>query len=155
MATGLVPQPAGTPGPSPSPLMPKLSSVLLVDDDTTTNFINELLINRLELTNELLVALNGAEALALLSERDHTPGVTAPALILLDINMPVMNGIEFLEAYQQLPLARQQASTIVMLTTSLDGRDLACMQNLPIAGLVSKPLTAEKLHTILELHFPA
>lgn len=134
--------------------MPKLSSVLLVDDDTTTNFLNELLLKRLELTDHLLVAHNGAEALALLGERAQQPEVSAPALILLDVNMPVMNGLEFLEAFRQLPLARQQASTIVMLTTSLDGRDLARMRELPIAGLVSKPLTAEKLHTILQLHFP-
>ncbi|MDO7884585.1 response regulator [Hymenobacter cheonanensis] len=134
--------------------MPKLSSVLLVDDDTTTNFLNELLLKRLQLTDHLLVAHNGAEALALLGERAQAPEAPAPALILLDINMPVMDGLEFLEAFQQLPPARQQASTIVMLTTSLDGRDLARMQALPIAGLVSKPLTAEKLQTILQLHFP-
>jgi CheY-like chemotaxis protein len=134
--------------------MNKLSSVLLVDDDTTTNFLNELLFKRLALTDHLLVAHNGAEALALLSERSPTPEAGAPALILLDVNMPVMNGLEFLEAFRQLPLARQRASTIVMLTTSLDGRDLARMQELPIAGLVSKPLTADKLRTILQLHFP-
>jgi CheY-like chemotaxis protein len=133
--------------------MTKLSSVLLVDDDTTTNFLNELLFKRLGLAEELLVAYNGAEALALLGERAQTPGAIAPALILLDVNMPVMNGLEFLEAFRQLPPARQQASTIVMLTTSLASRDLARMQELPIAGLVSKPLTAEKLHTILQLHF--
>jgi CheY-like chemotaxis protein len=67
--------------------------------------------------------------------------------------MPVMNGIEFLEAYQQLPTERQRASIIVMLTTTMDGRDLARIQELPIAGLVSKPLTEEKVNTILQLHF--
>ncbi len=132
--------------------MSKLSSVLLVDDDTTNNFLNELLLKRLEVTDHLLVAENGAQAIDLLTER-IAAATELPALIFLDVNMPVMNGIQFLEAYQQLPPAQQRASIIVMLTTTMDGRDLARIQELPIAGLVSKPLTEEKVNTILQLHF--
>jgi len=76
-----------------------------------------------------------------------------PVLVLLDVNMPVMNGVEFLEAYQQLPPDRRQAVVIVMLTTSLHPRDLARIQALPIAGLVSKPLSEEKINAILREHF--
>ncbi|MGI4874102.1 MAG: response regulator [Janthinobacterium lividum] len=130
--------------------MEKLSSVLLVDDDSTTNFLNELLFKNLDVTDTLLTAETGAAALALL---EQTEEANSPALILLDVNMPGMNGIEFLEAYQQLPPSRQQASVIVMLTTTMDSRDLSRLNDLPIAGLVSKPLTREKLDTILQLHF--
>jgi CheY-like chemotaxis protein len=133
--------------------MPKLSSVLLVDDDSTTNFLNELLLKRLDVADQLLVAENGAEALALLTTQATTDTSGLPDLILLDVNMPVMNGIEFLEAYQQLPLAHQKTSVIVMLTTTMAGRDLARIEELSIAGLVSKPLTADKVATILQLHF--
>jgi hypothetical protein len=52
-----------------------------------------------------------------------------------------------------LPPSRQWASSIVMLTTTMHGRDLACMQELPSAGLVSKPLTEAKVNLSLQLHF--
>lgn len=133
--------------------MQKLSSVLLVDDDSTNNFLNELLLRSLSVTDQIHVAENGAEALAWLMQTCVAASTSCPALILLDVKMPVMNGIEFLEAYQILPLSQQQASIVVMLTTTMDARDLARINELPIAGLVSKPLTQEKLATIMQLHF--
>lgn len=79
--------------------MQKLSSVLLVDDNETTNFLNEALLRDLRVTDHLLVARNGVEALALLENECAAPTVSCPALILLDVNMPVLNGMQFLEAY--------------------------------------------------------
>ncbi|WP_210521051.1 response regulator [Hymenobacter terricola] len=133
--------------------MKKLSSVLLVDDDATTNFLNESLLRDLQVTDQFVVARNGVEALTLLESQCVAPTTSCPALILLDINMPVLNGIEFLEAFHHLPRAHQQAIIIVVLTTSMNSADLARLNELPIAGLASKPLTAEKINTILPLHF--
>jgi CheY-like chemotaxis protein len=129
--------------------MEKLPYILLVDDDTTVNFLNELLLKSLDVTDHVRVAHNGQEALDLLMQ----PPPFEPTLLLLDVGMPVMDGMEFLEAYQQLPQAQQQATVVVMLTTSMDSRDLARIQELPIAGLVSKPLNREKINTLLQLHF--
>ena len=132
--------------------MQKLAAILLVDDDPTTNFLNQLLLEELAVTDQLLVAENGAEALHILT---HVlpPVAPGPVLVLLDVNMPVMNGMEFLEAYQQLPPDRRQDVVIVMLTTSLHPRDLARIQALPVASLVSKPLSEEKINAILREHF--
>ena len=124
-----------------------------MDDDTTTNYLNESLLRSLKVTDQLIVATNGLEALALLENQCAAPTATCPALILLDVNMPAMNGMEFLEAYQRLPHQNQEATIIVMLTTSMNSSDLARLNELPIAGLASKPLTEEKINTILQLHF--
>ena len=130
--------------------MEKLSNILLVDDDTTNNFLNELLLKRLEVAERITVAEDGTQALDLLAQ---SPDPGDPALILLDVNMPGLNGIQFLEAYQQLPEARHKATIIIMLTTTMDARDLGRLEELHIAGLVSKPLTKEKVDNILQLHF--
>ncbi len=130
--------------------MEKLSRVLLVDDDSTNNFLNELLFKQLEVTDRLLTAEDGAQALDLIS---NMPDLHEPALLLLDVKMPGMGGIAFLEAFRQLPLAQSRATVIIMLTTTMDARDLSRLEELNIAGLVSKPLTREKIDQILQLHF--
>ena len=134
--------------------MKKLSSVLLINDDSTTNFLNNLLLRRLGIAHALLVAENGAVGLTILTEVCAGAMPSCPALIFLDVNMPVMNGIGFLEACQHLPLAHRQAIIVVLLTTSVHPRDLERVRQLPIAGTLSKPLTEEKIRGVLQRYFP-
>lgn len=129
--------------------MEKLPHILLVDDDDTTNFLNEHLLKKLNVTDQVRVAYDGKQALEMLSQFPPFE----PTLLLLDVNMPVMDGIQFLETFARLPQAQQDATVIVMLTTSMDSSDLARINDLPIAGMVSKPLNREKIDTLLKLHF--
>ena len=133
--------------------MQKLTCALLVDDDSTTNYLNQLLIKRLDITSKLLVALNGQEALDLVKLHCRMATPDCPALILLDVKMPVMDGFQFLEAYNELPLPEKEAIIIVMLTTSLHPQDVDRVQSLNIAGFLNKPLTKEKLNDVLKNHF--
>ena len=97
---------------------------MLVDDDDVTNFVNESLVEDEGVAKELLVAKNGQEALNLIQEKKFDTA-DCPKLILLDINMPVMNGFEFLKAYQQWQEGPSQSIIIVMLTSSLNPEDVA------------------------------
>jgi len=134
------------------PVMPPFPCTLLVDDDEITNFINTMLLHDVGIT-QTLTAFNGQEALDLLHTHCSAPGSpTCPMLILLDIRMPVMDGFEFLQAYGQRPPTDNPA-VVIMLTSSLNPLDVARMQGLPIAGYLTKPLTEENIHRIMQEHF--
>lgn len=131
--------------------MDKIKCTLLIDDDQTTNFVNQLLLEDLQVSEQVLVALNGKEALDLI--RRQCEDGCCPELILLDLNMPVMNGFEFLKAYEKLEFAHKQSVVIVMLTTSMNPGDVALLGEFPTQGLLNKPLTPEMVQQLLKQHF--
>lgn len=133
--------------------MKKLQYTLLVDDDEATNFINELLIEELNFTEKLLTAQNGKEALDLIRELCRKEAGLLPELILLDINMPVMDGFDFLDAFQALDCPDKKNTRIVMLTTSLHRKDIEKVKDAGVAGFLNKPLTIAALEEILRTHF--
>jgi CheY-like chemotaxis protein len=132
--------------------MNKLACILLVDDDNTTNFVNRMLLEDLAVTEKVIEAKNGQEAIKFLQEQSQNNG--CPQLILLDVKMPVMDGFEFLEAYEKLEFEQKESIIIVMLTTSLHPRDVERLQHLPIKGYLNKPLTKDKMLDLLSQHFP-
>jgi CheY-like chemotaxis protein len=132
--------------------MEKLSCILLIDDDLVTNFTNQLLLEDMNVTNKVLVAHNGKEAINLIKQSCEED--TCPELILLDINMPVMNGFEFLQAYEALGFVSDLSVVIVMLTTSLNPLDVDRLKDAPIRGHLNKPLTENMMRELLQKHFP-
>lgn len=131
--------------------MKKLNRILLVDDDDVTNIYNQILIRKLGVADNVDVATNGRKALDYLRERSFTNGETFPELVLLDINMPEMNGFEFLEEYGKMPDASHNELPIVMLTSSDHDMDLERAQSFPyLSGYYVKPLREENIRKIFE-----
>jgi len=98
----------------------KLNCILLVDDNTDDNIFHQIILKKMDIVNRIDIVLNGLEALVYLKKENQMP----PELIFLDINMPKMNGWEFLEQYKHLD-ARQKARVVIMiLTTSANPDDL-------------------------------
>jgi len=129
----------------------KLNCILLVDDDAEDNYFHQIVINEMNITERIEVALNGVEALNFLKKENQTN----PDIIFLDINMPKMNGWEFLEAYKELKADQKAKVLVVMLTTSINPSDKERAEQFPgIVGFNSKPLTEEMISEILERHFP-
>ncbi len=98
--------------------MNKLNNILLEDDDPTTNFINKVLLEDMQVTEEVLLALNGRQALDVVKRQCENRDCLQ--LIFININMPVMNGFEFMQAYQKLTFDWKKSVVTVMLTTSLN-----------------------------------
>jgi CheY-like chemotaxis protein len=136
-------------------MKPKLKTILLVDDDEATNFINKMAIKQMNCTENIVVKENGIAALDYLTT--YIDGkYPQPDLIFLDINMPAMDGWEFLQEYDNLEDNQLAKTVIVMLTTSLNPDDKVKAKVIPlISDFMSKPLTNEKLEHILERHFEA
>ena len=132
--------------------MKKLESILLIDDDEITNFINEHLLQEMSVATEILIATNGKEGLDLIQARCQDQK-SCPDLILLDIKMPVMNGFEFLEEYQNMDVPNRPQTVVVMLTSSSNSKDIEQANQSDIATYINKPLTEQKISTIITEYF--
>jgi CheY-like chemotaxis protein len=137
--------------------MKKINCILLVDDNPGDNYFNQYIINEAGVCNHIKTVINGLEALAYLrksGEQNHEGSFPQPDIIFLDINMPRMDGFEFLEEYKKLNDSLKSKVLIVMLTTSLnpDDRQRAMKFN-EVSEFQSKPLSIEVLHEIIERHF--
>lgn len=128
----------------------KLNSILLVDDDEDDNFFHQIIINEMNIVNKIDMAENGIEAIAYLKNEANVP----PDIIFLDLNMPKMNGWEFLEQYQHLSLAQKAKVLIVILTTSLNPDDIERAKHIQdVSGFETKPLSKQILQNLLDEHF--
>ncbi len=111
-------------------------NLLLVDDDEVDILNVKRALERGRITNQLWVANDGIEGLAMLRDESMPSG---RRLVLLDINMPRMNGIEMLRALRADPVL--QMTPVVMLTTSNDDRDRIESFRLNVSGYLLKPVT--------------
>ena len=134
--------------------MTKINCILLVDDSEADNLFHQIIIEEAKICKRMMVAENGEEALdylkksALEEDVDLYPRAD---LILLDMNMPRMNGLEFLEAYRELPEQFKSGIIIAMLTTSLNPKDRErALETGAIHDFHNKPLSGEMLSSILD-----
>ena len=137
----------------------RLNSVLLVDDNESDNFIHKRVLEKSGIANHIEIAMNGQEALEFLMTKskyvESDDAYTQPELIFLDINMPVMDGWEFLEEYNKLEDSQKGNVVFIMLTTSLNPVDKIKAEKMIDSGCFQfKPLTQEMILDIIEKRFP-
>ncbi len=132
----------------------KLKCVLLVDDDEATNFVHTMVVKQADCAEMVKSVQNGRQALEYLSEvieGTYPP----PDFIFLDINMPEMDGWEFLRAYEKLPTEIQVSTIIVLLTTPLSSDDAEKAKKIPtISGFKNKMLSLDTVKELIHENFP-
>jgi CheY-like chemotaxis protein len=124
--------------------------ILLIEDDQTDAMTVQRALREIKITNQLDIVGNGEEALTFLRD----PGNEKPCIILLDLNMPRMNGIKFLRVAKQDPLLRR--IPVVVLTTSREQQDRVDSFELGVAGYMVKPVDYQQfVDTIkaIDLHW--
>lgn len=153
--------------------MKQLNCILLIDDDEPTNFLNKMTLEQSGCTRHIRIAQSGQAALDYLrgkkndlmgsdpgeegqtgSQSGDGDGCLRPDLIFLDINMPAMDGWEFLVQYRDLPKEQKADTVLIMLTTSLNPDDEKRTQAIPeVSGFENKPLNQTRLGKLLERYF--
>lgn len=130
--------------------MKKLRLVVLVDDNEADNYYHSLIIDEVGITEKVKSFQYAEQALTYMQRK----GIGEIDLILLDINMPRMDGFQFLEEHAKLSKQQQASVVIIMLTTSLNPADEALATSYPqVSGFRTKPLTEEMLRDIVCTYF--
>ncbi|PIB36906.1 hypothetical protein BFP72_16590 [Reichenbachiella sp. 5M10] len=130
-----------------------IDCILLIDDNPDDNFFHERVIRKGNYAKSVVAIQSGQKALDYLISRDAHPD-KHPQLILLDINMPGMNGWEFIEEYKKLDLKFQSQIMVIMLTTSTNPDDQTKAESLDLLSeFKTKPLTTDMMDEIVKKHF--
>lgn len=123
--------------------MNKLNTILLIDDDSSSNFLNNVIIDEAEVCEQIITKTGGEDALDYIQKEENAQ----PDLIFLDINMPRMNGWEFLEEFVKI---RKDEVPVCMLTTSINPREKELIHNFNcVIGFETKPLSEEILNRVI------
>jgi CheY-like chemotaxis protein len=137
--------------------MKKINCILLIDDNPADNEFHKIRITKADVCNHIHVALSGPEALEYIKKAGESPqseDYPKPDLIFLDINMPGMNGFEFLEEYKKLEPKLKSKVVIVMLTNSLNPDDQKrAMATKEVSEFQNKPLSVQTLKETVEKYF--
>ena len=130
----------------------KYTTVMLIDDSEMDNFINQKIIEANLFADKIYTNTNGLSALEFLNNiyvKKETLQEMLPEVIFVDLNMPIINGFQFIEKFYEMPKEFVETSKIVILTSSLNAEDREIAKRLrPNIIFLNKPLTQESLSSI-------
>lgn len=130
----------------------KYPSVMLIDDNEIDNFINQKMIEGCQFAERVYVHTSSKSALEFyhnLVRAEGIPDELFPAVIFLDINMPIMDGFQFMEEFEKIESKHREKTKVVMLTTSISPIDIENSKKKKyVSQFFNKPLTEEQLQQL-------
>ncbi|AWX44252.1 hypothetical protein HME9304_01252 [Flagellimonas maritima] len=130
--------------------MKKIETSCIIDDDPIFIYGTKRIMKEIDFCNDILVFNNGQDAMDGLNELT-SQGKDLPSVIFLDLNMPIMNGWEFLEDFVQIPNNNREKVTVYIISSSVDPRDLERIKNYDVVNnYILKPLSPQDLEEVLE-----
>ncbi len=134
--------------------MPLIDTVLLIDDDEINNMICTKIISKNDFATNVVACSSARQGLKYLQDALTDGAKPLPTVIFLDINMPVMNGWDFLDQYKQMPGLADKGIVLIMLSSSSSANDLSRAQSYPqVSDYITKPLTAAHLQHVRNRFF--
>ncbi len=132
--------------------MEKFYNILIIDDDQVNNFLFSRMVQTVGISEKAETVTSGRQGLVLLEEKIAS-GEPLPKVIFLDINMPLMNGWEFLEKYKEMPSSIRSQINLYMLSSSVYPEDINKAKSYEdVVDYITKPLTKEILLKIHHEH---
>lgn len=129
----------------------RLGRIMVIDDDEISNFLCDRIINLANVAEDVVTFTNASSALEFLTKAIDSEGDDLPDLILLDINMPLMNGWEFLDKFEAMLEDSEKDIAIAVLSSSVYQKDQEKASGYkPVLDYISKPLTKEGICSIVE-----
>jgi CheY-like chemotaxis protein len=129
--------------------MNNFNAALIIDDDPVSNFISSEVIRRANLAKQIHIASDGGKALAFLIEY-YDKNHVIPELLIVDLNMPIMDGYEFLEGFEKLFSGSKGNTKIIIVSNLFHKNDIKVLQEMGFTDFLDKPLSSAKLMAILE-----
>jgi CheY-like chemotaxis protein len=130
--------------------MKKLACTCIIDDDPIFVYGTKRIMEESDFTDSFLIFTNGEEAIEGLQELSSQEGIL-PDVIFLDLNMPIMNGWEFLDHITLIPNNNVGKITIFIITSSIDSADVDKAKTYEqVSNYFIKPITAEDLQDVLK-----
>ncbi len=132
----------------------KLEKVICVDDDPIALLLSKLVLSKADFASQVITAANGEIALEYLERPEvieENKNSKNPLIILLDLNMPVMDGWEFLEQFSKTIFNEHyQKTKIILLSSSIDPNDIERSKDFSmVLDFIPKPLTKDMLENII------
>ena len=131
----------------------RLRNIILVDDDDITNYLHKELFEDLNIAEKIIVFSDGATAFNLINKefdnQEYNISKQRPDIIFLDLNMPAMDGFEFLDEISKWAALSPTHTRIFLCSSSVHYKDKERAGHYPVAGFITKPLTPEILKNLL------